>query len=191
MGSHIKRRAAALLLVGVFAFANTSAQAASWPPKGFHANGDVYAKIPTSKEIFVLLQKNKTLAEQSKTCVKYACGLVQVASRIGCTWWEILSTVSGPKSATNATRTPIGKLRVTYRATIPKKIATIYLRSREPLKPKITMTGITVSCYHSPTTELIPSTVYARIVKPKATPSPTPTPSESISTSPSASPSAT
>jgi hypothetical protein len=163
---------------------STAFAATKWPPKGFSVNGDVYARIPPAKELTALLSVNKTLAAQSKTCITYACGVVQVTSRIGCTWWEINSTVSGPKSATDSTRTPLGTLRVTYRATVPKRIVTIYLRSREPLKPKIIVNGITISCYHSPATEKLPTTLYKRVPKPTPSPTPTPTPTETVTPTP-------
>jgi hypothetical protein len=178
----------------VFSASQAFAAASKWPPKGFRANGDVYAKIPTSKELTALLSMSRTLRAQAKTCPVFACGVVQVASRIGCTWWEIKSTVYGPRSASDATRVALGNLRTTLGATPPKKVLTVYLRSREPLKPKIVVGGIHISCYHSPKSEKVPTTVYTRIVRPTPTPSvsPTvsPTPSESPSESVSASPTA-
>ena len=192
MGTRLVRSALSLCLIAAMVLSNSSAIASTkWPPKGFSANGDVYAKIPTAQELTALLTSNRTLAAQSKTCITYACGIVQVTSRIGCTWWEINSTVTGPRSTANPTRTPLGTLRVTYRATIPKRIVTIYLRSREPLRPKISVNNILISCYHSPVTELIPSTVYKRVSRPTPTPTPTPTPSTSISESATPTPSAT
>lgn len=195
------KRTFALLVIAVMVFTGSSAVAATskWPPKGFRANGDVYAKIPTSKELTALLSMSRTLRAQAKTCPVYACGVVQVASRVGCTWWEIKSTVYGPRSATDSTRIALGYVRTTLGATPPAKITTIYLRSREPLKPKIVVGGITISCYHSPKTEKVPTTTYKRIVRPTPKPTPTatptetpsvtPTPTESPTESPSASPS--
>lgn len=192
------RTLASLILVVIF-LSGTKAFAATtkWPPKGFRANGDVYAKIPTSKELTALLSVSRTLRAQAKTCPVFACGVVQVASRVGCTWWEIKSAVYGPRSATDSTRVTLGKLRTTVGATPPKKVITIYLRSREPLKPKTVVGGINISCYHSPKTEYVPTSTYTQIVKVKpsptasATPSLTPSPDGSTSESPSAGVSAT
>lgn len=161
--------------------------ATKWPPKGFRANGDVYAKVPTSKELTALLSMSRTLRAQAKSCPIYACGFVQVASRIGCTWWEIKSTVYG-----GSPRVALGTLRTTVRATAPKKVISVYLRSREPLMPKITVSGIHISCYHSPRSERVPTQTYKRIVKPtptptavaSETPSPSATPTESASPTP-------
>ncbi|MBC7463597.1 MAG: hypothetical protein H7227_05000 [Actinobacteria bacterium] len=185
------------LVVSVMVFSGSSAFAATskWPPKGFRANGDVYAKIPTTKELTALLSMSRTLRAQAKTCPVYACGVVQVASRVGCTWWEIKSTVYGPRSAKDSTRIALGYMRTTLGATAPKKITTVYLRSRAPLKPKIVVGGINISCYHSPKIEEVPTTTYKRVIRPTPTPTPTvttsvsPSPSESPSESPSSSPS--
>jgi hypothetical protein len=195
MGSKLRNRFISGLIVCFLLFSGSQAYAATakWPPKGFRANGDVYAKIPTSKELTALLSMSRTLRAQAKTCPVYACGVVQVASRVGCTWWEIKSTVYGPRSASDATRIPLGYLRTTLGATPPKKILTVYLRSREPLKAKIVVGGINISCYHSPKTEKVPTTKYTKIIRSTPTPTPSATPSTSPSSvpSPSDSPSET
>lgn len=185
----MKSRILATMIIAVIFLSGSNAFAATskWPPKGFRANGDVYAKIPTSKELTALLSVSRTLRAQAKTCPVFACGVVQVASRVGCTWWEIESTVYGPRSATDSTRITLGKLRTTVGATAPKKVITIYLRSREPLKPKIVVGGINISCYHSPKTENVPTTTYTRIIKVK--PSPTASATPSLAPSPDGSPS--
>ena len=189
MGSKLRRRSLASLLTLLMLFSGSQAFAATakWPPAGFRANGKVYAKIPSSKELTALLSMSRTLRAQAKTCPVFACGIVQVASSVGCTWWEIKSIVYGPRSSTDPTRIALGNLRTTLGATPPKKILTVYLRSREPLKPKIVVGGIDISCYHSPKTEKVPTTTYTRIVR--ATPTPTPTNSSTQSPSPSESPS--
>lgn len=151
--------------------------APSWPPKGYRANGVVFAKIPTSKELLGVLSAAKALTSQVKNCSKVACGAVQVASAIGCTWWEITSTVSGPTSDSDLTMKPYGNLRTTAKATKPKQIVTILLISTEPLKPLVTVGGINISCYHSPATGRIPSNNYVAISPtPIVTPTPSPTP---------------
>lgn len=66
-----------------------------WPPKGFVAEGDVYAKIPTSKELVGIISASKPLALQIKDCEEFICGAVQVASAPGCTWWEVVTDIFG------------------------------------------------------------------------------------------------
>ncbi|MDP1712073.1 MAG: hypothetical protein Q8K86_06415 [Candidatus Nanopelagicaceae bacterium] len=155
----------------------------AWPPKGFRENSQVYAKVPTAKELVGILSATKTLATQVKKCSTVACGAVRVASAMGCTWWEITSTVSGPTSDVDSTLRPLGALRTTAVGTKRREIVTILLISTESLKPDVTVSGISVNCYHSPVTGRVPSNSYVA-----NTPTPTPAPSASISPSNSPSP---
>ena len=157
--------------------------APAWPPRGFHENSKVYAKVPTSRELIGVLSAAKPLAAQVKKCSTYACGAVQVASAIGCTWWEITATVSGPTSDTDRTLKVLGALRTTAVGTKPKQIVTVLLISTEPLKPKVTVGGINVNCYHSPVIGRVPSNGYVANT-PTPTPTPTPSPSPTASASP-------
>ena len=146
-----------------------------WPPKGFRVNGEIYARVPTASELLAILSTDKKLTLQAKQCIKNACGVVLLASTKGCTWWEILSTVRGPVSTTDATIIVRGNLRTTVAPTKPKQIVTVYLVSSEPLTPKTSLGSLSISCYHSPVAEKIPSNSYVPTVK--ATPTPTQTPS--------------
>ena len=154
-----------------------------WPPRGFHENSKVYAKVPTSKELIGVLSAAKPLAAQVKKCSTLACGAVQVASAVGCTYWEITATVSGPTSDSDPTVKPLGSLRTTAAGTKPKQIMTILLVSAEPLKPGVSVGGISVNCYHSPATGRIPSNTY---VSSAPTPSPSPVVTASASPNPEA-----
>ncbi len=135
-----------------------------WPPttKGWTVNGEVYAKVPTNNELLGVLSAAAALATAVKPCAKFACGAVSVASVNGCTWWEFNSTVSGPLSATDPTLVPYGTLRTTAKGTNKKQVATVLLISTEPLKQKVSVGGINISCYHSPLTEKVPSNVYIK-----------------------------
>ena len=159
--------------------------APAWPPKGFHENSKVYAKVPTSKELIGVLSATKPLTAQVRKCSAYACGAVQVASSSGCTWWEITSTVSGPTSDSDRKLRVLGALRTTAVGTKPKQIVTLLLISTEPLKKGVKVGGINVNCYHSPVTGRVPSNSY--LVN-TPTPSPLPTISPTPSTSPTPEP---
>ena len=154
-----------------------------WPPKGFLPDGktdEIYAKLPTTKELLGVLSANPNLSKQMKACSKFACGAVQVASYPGCTWWEITADVYGPTSDTDATSVPYGNLRTTIAPTNAKQIVTVLLVSTEPLKPKTIVKNINITCYHSPRTELVPTTSYtSTYVAPTPNPTPTPTPTPS------------
>jgi len=156
----------------------TPSPSPTWPPKGFHANGGIYAKVPTSTELLGVLSASPVLAKKFKVCAKYACGVVQVASYSGCTWWEITSTLSGPASATDRKVVTFGSIRTTAAATKPKQIVTLLLISSMPLKTNVSVRNINITCYHSPRTEPVPTNKYSAS-SPSPTPSPTPSPSES------------
>ena len=155
--------------------------APAWPPRGFHENSKVYAKVPTSKELIGVLSAAKPLAAQVKKCSAFACGAVQVASSTGCTWWEITSNVSGPTSDSDRKLRILGALRTTAVGTKPHQIVTLLLISTEPLKKGVKLGGINVNCYHSRVTGRVPSNSY--LVN-----SPTPSPSPTISPTPSTTP---
>jgi len=67
-----------------------------WPPVGFTVKGEIYAKIPTVKELVGIASNSKVITAQlaekvddTLICQKYSCGAITVASTNGCNWWEI------------------------------------------------------------------------------------------------------
>jgi len=138
-----------------------------WPPSGFKANGDVYAKIPNAKELVGTASNSKILTAQLAQkvdgvaiCEKYSCGAVQVASLDGCTWWEVNSKLVGETSATNKTLKTFGSIRTLAGKTTSKQITTILIISQEPLELRHVVTNISAICHKEPATEKIPSTTY-------------------------------
>ena len=138
-----------------------------WPPSGFKANGDVYAKIPNAKELVGTASNSKILTAQLAQkvdgvaiCEKYSCGAVQVASLDGCTWWEVNSKLVGETSATNKTLKTFGSIRTLAGKTTSKQITTILIISQEPLELRHVVTNISAICHKNPATEKIPSTTY-------------------------------
>ena len=76
-----------------------------WPPVGFTVKGEIYAKVPTVKELVGIASNSKVITEQLAQkvdglliCQKYSCGAITVASANGCSWWEVKSKVIGPKN---------------------------------------------------------------------------------------------
>ena len=138
-----------------------------WPPSGFKANGDVYAKIPNAKELVGTASNSKILTAQLAQkvdgvaiCEKYSCGAVQVASLDGCTWWEVNSKLVGETSATDKTLKTFGSIRTLAGKTTSKQITTILIISQEPLELRHVVTNISDICHKEPATEKIPSTTY-------------------------------
>jgi len=139
-----------------------------WPPAGFKSNGEVYAKIPTAKELVgtvsssaVLTRQLAQLVDGVRICEKYSCGAVQIASLNGCTWWEINAKLVGETSADDKTLITFGNIRTLVKETAPKVITTILLISQEPLELHHVVTGISANCHHDATSERIPSTTYS------------------------------
>ena len=138
-----------------------------WPPSGFKANGDVYAKIPNAKELVGTASNSKILTAQLAQkvdgvaiCEKYSCGAVQVASLDGCTWWEVNAKLVGETSATDKTLKTFGSIRTLAGKTTSKQITTILIISQEPLELRHVVTNISAICHKDPATEKIPSTTY-------------------------------
>ena len=138
-----------------------------WPPSGFKASGDVYAKIPTAKELVGTASNSKILTAQLAQkvdgvaiCEKYSCGAVQVASLDGCTWWEVNAKLVGETSATDKTIKTFGSIRTLAGKTTNKQITTILLISQELLELRHVVTNISAICHKDPATEKVPSTTY-------------------------------
>ena len=145
----------------------TPSPKASWPPAGFKANGEVFAKIPTAKELVGTASNSKVLTGQLAQkvdgvaiCEKYSCGAVQVASLNGCTWWEVNAKLICETSATDKTLKTFGSIRTLVGPTTDKQITTILLISQEPLELRHVVTNISAICHHDSTDEKIPSTTY-------------------------------
>ena len=140
-----------------------------WPPKGFKvsSNGSTFAKIPTLVVLEGLansdavLEKSLAVTEDGiRVCEKYACGAIQVASTVGCTYWVVTADVRNQVSAADKTLKILGQLRTTYIKTGPKQFATILLVSKEPLDPLHSLGNFKADCRSDTPTESIPTTTY-------------------------------
>ncbi|MDO8645324.1 MAG: hypothetical protein Q7R42_01900 [Candidatus Planktophila sp.] len=138
-----------------------------WPPVGFKSSGEVFAKIPSAKELIGTASNDKKLAKALAQkvdgvpiCEKFSCGAIQVASLNGCTWWEVNAKLAGEVSTEDATRIVFGTIRALVRATAPKEIVTVLLVSQEPLELHHRISGISANCHHDAASEKIPSSTY-------------------------------
>ena len=159
------------LLLAPTAHAETKTPVPAWPPKGFKSNGEVFAKIPTAKELIGLVSHSKILTRQLAQqvdgipiCEKYSCGAVQIASLNGCTWWEIRAKLIGRDSPGDKSIRIFGTIRALVKKTAPKAITTVLLVSSEPLAAHHAVTSIVANCHHDPKSERIPSTTYTAII---------------------------
>ena len=113
-----------------------------WPPKGFSVEGEVYAKVPTAKELVGLISANKVLEKRIKECSTYICGSVQVASEIGCVWWEVISAVTDGQGA------KLGELTSAFGSSEPKEFKTLIIVSPESADQGGAAKIVSVICHH-------------------------------------------
>ena len=142
-----------------------------WPPVGFKSSGEVFAKIPNTKELIGTASNDKKLAralaqkvDGVPVCEKFSCGAIQIASLNGCTWWEVNAKLTGKTSAEDATKLTFGTIRALVRATAPKEIVTVLLVSQEPLELHHRVSGISANCHHDAASEKIPSSTYTAVI---------------------------
>ncbi len=127
-----------------------------WPPKGFSKEGEVYAKVPTAKELVGLISANKSLETRIKQCTTYICGSVVVASLNGCLWWEAVASV------TNAQGVKLGELSTAFTSSKAKEFKTLILITPESLENGGAATIKSVICNHVDRDKTLPGTTYTK-----------------------------
>ena len=120
-----------------------------WPPKGFEKNNGVYAKIPTKSELRGLTSASTALFNKVLACQDVACRPLIVASEEKCLWWEVLSTVTGPKTSDSTTVTSYGSLTTVTKGSEAREQKVIMLMSSEPLVPGVEVENINIRCHRS------------------------------------------
>lgn len=128
-----------------------------WPPKGFSVEGEVYAKVPTAKELVGLISANKTLQKKITECTTYICGSVQVASEIGCIWWEVISEISDGEGV------KLGELTTAFSSSAPKEFKTLIVISPESVEKGGSAKIISVICHHEDRVTTDPSNNYKKV----------------------------
>ena len=141
-----------------------------WPPVGFTVKGEIYAKVPTVKELVGIASNSKVITEQLAQkvdglliCQKYSCGAITVASANGCSWWEVKSKVIGPKNLEDKSIVTFGMIRTTTTGTAPKVYKTILLISSEAIERGNKISNINVICHHAPATETLKTNTYTPV----------------------------
>ena len=137
---------------------------AIWPPKDYAKSDDIYAKIPTSKELIGLSSANKKLASDLKNCENLTCGAISATSVAGCNWWEFTGEVTGPTSDTDKTIIKYGAVTSLFGPTKAKEIQTFIMVSQEPIKTGLLITNIQMYCHReaAPSDLKIPSHSYVK-----------------------------
>ena len=137
---------------------------AIWPPIGYVKNDDIYAKVPTSKELIGLSSANKKLANDLKACENLTCGAIFATSIAGCNWWEFTGDVTGPASDTDKTIIKYGSVKSLFGSSKAKEIQTYIMVSQEPIKTGFLISNIQMLCHRdaAPPDLIIPSHSYIK-----------------------------
>jgi hypothetical protein len=131
-----------------------------WPPKGFKVMDDIYWRTPSVETMMNVAAGNAALTRSIAACKEFSCGRIQVASVIGCVYWEIESKViTRNPDATNSFLT-MGMLRTLVKTSIEKEVVTAVLRSGVAYSPTIAVVPTTIVCHQDQTTERVPSNIY-------------------------------
>jgi hypothetical protein len=137
-----------------------------WPPAGFKVMDDIYYRTP-SVEVMMNVAADttptaKALAKAIAACKEFSCGRLQVASLIGCVYWEIDSKVITPNPDLANSFLTLGMLRTLVKKSAPKEVVTLVLPSGELLSGTIAVVPVGITCHQDQTTEVVPSNTYLR-----------------------------
>jgi hypothetical protein len=133
-----------------------------WPPTGFKVMDDIYYRTPSVEVMMNVAAGNSSLAKAIAACKEYSCGRLQVASLIGCVYWEIDSKVITPNPDLINSFLTMGMLRTLAKKSAPKEVVTLVLPSGELLSGTIAVVPIGITCHQDQTTEIVPSNTYLR-----------------------------
>ena len=133
-----------------------------WPPTGFKVMDDIYYRTPSVEVMMNVAAGNSSLAKAIAACKEFSCGRLQVASLIGCVYWEIDSKVITPNPDLAGSFLTLGMLRTLAKKSAPKEVVTLVLPSGELLSGTIAVVPIGITCHQDQTTEIVPSNTYLR-----------------------------
>ena len=133
-----------------------------WPLVGFKSDDDeIWAKIPTAKELVGYASGNKSLTRELarlvdgvRVCEKYTCGAVQVVSTNGCLWWDITANV------TDENKNIFGTIRRTIKESAPRQMVTVLLVSEQDIAQEHFVTGINIKCNRGAPDTKVPLSQY-------------------------------
>jgi len=131
-----------------------------WPPLGFKVMDDIYYRTPSVEVMMNVAAGNTSLAKAITVCKEFSCGRLQVASLIGCVYWEIDSKVITPNPDLVGSYLTLGMLRTLAKKSAPKEVLTLVLPSGELLSGTIAVVPIGITCHQDQTTEIVPSNTY-------------------------------
>lgn len=133
-----------------------------WPPLGYKVMDDVYYRTPSVEVMMNVAAGNVALSKAIAACKQFSCGRLQIASLIGCMYWEIDSKVITPNPDIAGSYLTLGMLRTLAKKSAPKEVVTLVLPSGELYSGTIAVVPIGIACHQDSTTETVPSNTYLR-----------------------------
>lgn len=133
-----------------------------WPPLGFKVMDDIYYRTPSVEVMMNVAAGNTSLAKAIAACKEFSCGRLQMASLIGCVYWEVDSKVITPNPDIAGSYLTLGMLRTLVKKSAPKEVVTLVLPSGEQYSGTIAVVPIGITCHQDATTETVPSNTYLR-----------------------------
>ena len=131
-----------------------------WPPAGFKVMDDVYWRTPSVEVMMNVAAGNSALAKAIAACKEFSCGRLQVASLIGCVYWEVDSKVITPNPDVAGSFLTLGMLRTLAKKSAAKEVVTLVLPSGALYSGTIAVVPVGITCHQDPTTEKVPSNTY-------------------------------
>jgi len=131
-----------------------------WPPLGFKMMDDIYYRTPSVEVMMNVAAGNSALAKAIAACKEFSCGRLQVASLIGCVYWEIDSKVITPNPDIPGSFLTMGMLRTLVKKSVAKEVVTLVLPSGELFSGTIAVVPTGITCHQDQTTEKVPSNTY-------------------------------
>ena len=131
-----------------------------WPPLGFKVMDDIYYRTPSVEIMMNVAAGNSALAKAIAACKEFSCGRLQVASLVGCVYWEIDSKVITPNPDISGSFLTMGMLRTLAKKSAEKEVVTLVLPSGELYSGSIAVVPIGITCHQDQTTEKVPSNTY-------------------------------
>jgi hypothetical protein len=131
-----------------------------WPPLGFKMMDDIYYRTPSVEVMMNVAAGNSALAKAIAACKVFSCGRIQVASLIGCVYWEIDSKVITPNPDIAGSFLTLGMLRSLVKKSAAKEVVTLVLPSGELYSGSIAVVPTAITCHQDQTPEKVPSNTY-------------------------------
>jgi hypothetical protein len=131
-----------------------------WPPLGFKVMDNIYYRTPSVEVMMNVAAGNSALAKAIAACKEFSCGRLQVASLVGCVYWEIDSKVITPNPDIAGSFLTMGMLRTLTKKSAEKEVVTLVLPSGELYSGSIAVVPTGITCHQDQTTEKVPSNTY-------------------------------